>query len=203
MPQSTTPAPKGKSGKPRQPHPDFPLYAHASGRWAKKVRGKTHFFGPWRDPEKALKRWLDEKDDLLAGRTPRKHADWQSATPEHRVFNGIFLPVCQEWLPTKAPGYGGADMRVPGDNLQPSRKLAVQYGGCIRKLAGLLQESTGPVTGEASASCVCSPRTDCRLGKCSKATTASPTPIEVETGCETTPNRYALPPIPELSQISG
>jgi hypothetical protein len=75
MPQSTNLAAEGKSGKPRKPRPDFPLYAHASGRWAKKVKGKTHFFGSWRDPKGALDLWLEEKGDLLAGRTPRKHKD--------------------------------------------------------------------------------------------------------------------------------
>lgn len=36
-----------KSGKPAKPYPTFPLYAHSSGRWAKKVSGKTMFFGRW------------------------------------------------------------------------------------------------------------------------------------------------------------
>lgn len=57
--------------KPSKPHKDFPLYAHASGRWAKKVKGKTLFFGKWDEPQKALEKWLDQKDDLLAGRKPR------------------------------------------------------------------------------------------------------------------------------------
>jgi hypothetical protein len=54
--------------KPAKPHPDFPLYAHASGRWAKKVRSVLQYFGPWADPQAALEKWLEQKDDLLAGR---------------------------------------------------------------------------------------------------------------------------------------
>lgn len=67
---------KPRSGKVGKPHPDFPLFIHGTGykRWAKKIRGTLHYFGPVEpDPkgEKALERWLAEKDDLLAGRTPR------------------------------------------------------------------------------------------------------------------------------------
>jgi hypothetical protein len=58
---------KVRKQKPTKPHPDFPLYAHASGRWAKKIRGETRFFGPWEDPEGSLERWLEQKDDLLSG----------------------------------------------------------------------------------------------------------------------------------------
>ncbi len=62
--------------KPRleKPRPDFPLFPHASGRWAKKVRGSFCYFGKVSDDpkgEKALALWLDTKADLLAGRKPR------------------------------------------------------------------------------------------------------------------------------------
>jgi integrase len=61
--------------KPKKPRPDFPLFVHQSDRWAKKVRGKLHYFGKAStDPEgeAAIAIWLDQKDALLAGRVPKK-----------------------------------------------------------------------------------------------------------------------------------
>lgn len=62
-----------KPSKFAKPRPDFPLFPHATGRWAKKVRGKLHYFGKCADDRKgraALNLWLDQRDDLLAGRVP-------------------------------------------------------------------------------------------------------------------------------------
>ena len=64
--------------RPAKPRPDFPLFPHRNGRWAKKVRGKFCYFGKWaEDPkgEAAIQLWADQKDDLLAGRTPRASRD--------------------------------------------------------------------------------------------------------------------------------
>ena len=66
---------KRDSKKPAKPRPDFPLFPHATGRWCKKIKGKFVYFGKVADDpngETALNKWLDEKDDLLAGRRPRK-----------------------------------------------------------------------------------------------------------------------------------
>ena len=71
---STAPRRARKPSKPSKPRRDFPLTPHPGGTWCKKVLGKLHHFGPWRDDQKgtrALNRWLAEKDDLLAGRVPR------------------------------------------------------------------------------------------------------------------------------------
>ena len=57
--------------RPAKPRPDFPLFPHATGRWAKKIKGKMHYFGPWADPDAALARYVEQRDDLYAGRKPR------------------------------------------------------------------------------------------------------------------------------------
>ncbi|MEQ8790244.1 MAG: hypothetical protein RIC55_28370 [Pirellulaceae bacterium] len=74
--------------KPSKPYPEFPLYAHNSGHWAKKIRGKTHFFGAWGKRidgkltrledlgwEAALEEYKRVADDLHAGKTPRVQAE--------------------------------------------------------------------------------------------------------------------------------
>lgn len=58
-----------KSGavKPEKPYQDFPLFAHASGLWAKKIRGNTVYFGKWDDPEGAIKEYQRTREALYLG----------------------------------------------------------------------------------------------------------------------------------------
>ncbi len=64
-----------KPQKPNKPYADFPLTAHASGKWCKKVRGKIHYFGTWDDPDTALQEWLEVRDELLGGADPKRNDD--------------------------------------------------------------------------------------------------------------------------------
>lgn len=79
------PARKAQS-KPDKPYPDFPLYAHASGRWAKKIKSRTHFFGPWGDWQAALAKFEHDVHDLQRGRKPKPMGlDEQAVTVEYLV----------------------------------------------------------------------------------------------------------------------
>ena len=59
--------------KPRKPYPDFPLTPHSNGQFCKKIRGKICYFGG--DPAESLKLYELQRDDLYAGRTPRRSAN--------------------------------------------------------------------------------------------------------------------------------
>ena len=59
-----------ETAKPKKPYPEFPLFPHLTKRWAKKIRGKMHYFGPWDNPDAAVAKYLAERDRLQAGLPP-------------------------------------------------------------------------------------------------------------------------------------
>ena len=88
---STRSTPSAKPVPPKKPHPDFPLFPHQNGQWAKKVLGKLHYFGPWNNHEAALDKWLADKDDLLARRVPRRVSGGCRDGPTLRELVNKFL----------------------------------------------------------------------------------------------------------------
>jgi integrase len=66
---------KHSTERPTKPTPDFPLFPHRCGSWAKKIRGAVHYFGGWGDPDGALAKYNAQKADLHAGRRPAPAAD--------------------------------------------------------------------------------------------------------------------------------
>ena len=73
----TTPARKDLP-RPPKPRPDYPLFPHASGCWAKKIRGKLHYFGSWRsDPTGIVaEKWFERQWPFLKdGRVPPQFDD--------------------------------------------------------------------------------------------------------------------------------
>jgi integrase len=113
MHQSTRRRP---ANKPAKPYADFPLFAHATGRWAKKIRGKMCYFGPWADPGAALNRYLSQRDDLFAGRTPRAQLDGMTVRE-----------VCNRYLTSKQ------QLRDSGEI--DDRTFNDYYSACERMLA--------------------------------------------------------------------
>lgn len=79
----------GRPAKPAKPYPEFPLYAHASGRWAKKIKGRTHFFGKWDDWQSALAKYEHDVHDLQRGRKPKPMGLAEEAVTVERLVNEL------------------------------------------------------------------------------------------------------------------
>ncbi len=141
---STTPAPSSKPAKPSKPTPDFPLTPHPAGHWCKKIRGKLYYFGPWDDPDGALRKYEEQKDALHAGRKPRPDAegftlkDACNAYLNHKqtlVDAGELAPrtwqeyleICELMLAAFGKSRLVADLG-PDDFASLRKKMAVRWG---------------------------------------------------------------------------
>ena len=109
------------SEKPAKPRPDFPLFPHATGRWAKKIRGKLHYFGKWADPDAALQRYVEERDDLYAGRKPRRNRE---ALTVKDLVNKFLLAK------KARVDAGELALGTFGDQYKTCKRVLTVFGGC-------------------------------------------------------------------------
>jgi len=111
----------------QKPPNDFPLWIHgASGRWCRKVRGTRRYFGYVKDDpdgQKALEKWLDQKDNLLAGRVPRTRGDRLTVASARITPDDLFLCAVprghgdqRQWRVTAQHGASGHSGHVTLDD---------------------------------------------------------------------------------------
>ena len=81
-----------KTAKVKKPYPEFPLFAHQSGVWAKKIKQKMWYFGPLDNPTAALEKYNEWIHEIQAGRDPRRTRA-QVASGELSVYDmcNLFL----------------------------------------------------------------------------------------------------------------
>jgi integrase len=145
--------PFAPAAKPDKPYPDFPLFPHAAGVWAKKIRGKLHYFGPWSDPDGALAKYNAEREALHAGKRPRAETgagtvkDLCNAFLNHKqtlVDNGELSPAtfrdyregCDEVVACFGKGRAVADLG-PDDFARLRERMAAKWG-CHRLRKGVV-----------------------------------------------------------------
>ncbi|HEX4413485.1 MAG TPA: hypothetical protein VH107_07625, partial [Lacipirellulaceae bacterium] len=122
------------ASRPAKPRGDFPLFPHASGRWAKKVRGKLAYFGRWdQDPKgtEALKLWADQKDELAAGLTQRQIRDKRAAADPNIEPAGVTVAdVVNEFLTAKEELVlaGKREQRTLDDYLTVGTRMSAVFG---------------------------------------------------------------------------
>ena len=64
--------------RPAKPYPEFPLFAHRSGQWARKIAGKLHYFGKWDNPTAALEKHNAEYSSRKEGiALPDSYEGWR------------------------------------------------------------------------------------------------------------------------------
>lgn len=149
MPKSTR---SGPTGKPEKPYEGYPLFPHASGRWAKKIRQRMYFFG----------RWGNKRGDQIVP-VANVEASSRQALEE---FNRQWPYLSQGLTPPTADDGSGCTIRGLCDAFLTAKRTAWRTASCpltptpsIRRRAncwsltsGRIAESTASARAISSAS---------------------------------------------------
>ncbi|MEZ6102478.1 MAG: tyrosine-type recombinase/integrase [Pirellulaceae bacterium] len=121
---------KGRQDRPKKPHPDYPLFPHLSGQWAKKVKGKLYYFGRWEEPDTALANYKANLVTILATGAKRVHP----GTPDRLTLRqGCNQFLDAKWAMVEA---GEISQRHHGD-LKRAGELLVKHFGAVRHIDSL------------------------------------------------------------------
>lgn len=118
--------------KPAKPYQEYPLFAHQNGQWAKKIKGKQWFFGVWADPDAALRKYLDEVDEIQAGRDPRRAGVVQVSSDQLTVYDMCNLFLERQQVRAKA---GEVSNRHFTDCLKTANMVIDHFGRFMRASA--------------------------------------------------------------------
>jgi integrase len=144
-----------KQKKPLKPYDGFHLFPHATKRWAKKIRGKFHYFGPWDNPDAALQKYLDQRDDLHAGRSPRTPGDGISiADLCNQFLNSKRLLLNSGELSEKTFQIYFRACHVIVDAFGKNRLVDDIVAGDFEKLRSTLAETLGPGSLSLQITCI-------------------------------------------------
>lgn len=132
-PDSTASSSRGKSRKPQKPgkpNPKYPLFAHQNGQWAKKIKGKLHYFGLWNDPVGALKKYEHEKEALEAGRDP-----------EEQTGDLTVKELCNKYLVARQPDVDSGELKKrTWEDYHQAGKLCIEHFGKDRAVKKIRPE---------------------------------------------------------------
>jgi integrase len=123
MSQFTPQAFEGKSvDVPKPPYPEFPLTAHASGMWKRKIAGRTYYFGRWANRvggklvrikgdgwKKALADYKNRIDDIHSGRDHKRTPD-ETAVSNDDAGDPTVRAICNAFLTSKGRQYDAGEI---------------------------------------------------------------------------------------------
>lgn len=114
---------------PEKPYLEFPLTAHQNGQWCKKIKGKIWFFGVWENSEDALRKYLDEVDEIQAGRDSRKTVVVGLSSSELTAYD-----LCNLYLERqqRRADSGEVTRRNFSDNLKACTRFIGHFGKFTR-----------------------------------------------------------------------